>query len=67
VEMTFVCCVASSTELFVGFHGISVGVIFKEMLSKCEFCEYQFSDSHTLFKGINDFVPVVTTFVDQGG
>jgi len=48
-------------------HGISVGVIFKELLRKCEFCEYQFSDSHALFKGVNDFVPMVSMFVDQDG
>jgi len=31
--------------------------------SKLQFCEQWFSDSHTLFKGIDNILPMFTTFV----
>lgn len=42
-----------------------IEALYKGLSSTCHFHESQFSDCHTLCKGISDFVPVLFTFVDQ--
>jgi hypothetical protein len=48
------------------FYHIHLGALCKKSLSKYEFFENQLGDNHTLRKGINEFLPVFSTFLDLG-
>jgi hypothetical protein len=39
----------------------------QKIMSKCEFCKNWLSDSDTLLKDINEFVPVHSRSIDQCG
>lgn len=43
---------------------MGVGVHYKKLLSRHQFCENWHIDSHSLHKGINEFLPVISVFLD---
>jgi hypothetical protein len=41
--------------------------LYKKLSKKLEFCENRLRDSHSLARGINEFLPVLPTFVTHVG
>lgn len=46
---------------------IFIEVLHEELISKHVFHENWHSDNHTLFKGVNEFLPILSIFLDQFG
>jgi len=46
---------------------IFIEVLHKELISKHVFHENWHSDNRTLFKGVNEFLPILSIFLDRFG
>jgi hypothetical protein len=44
---------------------LGIRVLYKKLLSRCEFCENQHRKSHVVCKGINEYLSIVSIFLDQ--
>jgi hypothetical protein len=54
----------SATKLFCQiFMKFGIGVLYKRLSSRSDFRENRLSDSHTLLKGINEFIPYFPCFM----
>jgi len=56
---------AISTLFFRFQNKIGTGDEQNNVSNKCEFCKTVHSDSHTLSKGVNGFIPVLLTFLKR--
>ena len=60
--MPSVCMSVTMYQELNGFCWIvlkfNIGVPYKKLLGKCEFCENQFSDIRTVLEGLNEFLPI---------
>jgi hypothetical protein len=45
----------------------SIGTVYRKLSSRPEFRENRLSDFSYLLKGVNEFIPVLTIFVDRVG
>jgi len=44
---------------------LGTGVLYKKLSSRREFCENQHRESHVVCKGINEYLSIVSIFLDH--
>ena len=53
------------TKPLQDFNCIQLGIHYRKLMRKCELHGDWLSDSHTLLKGVNEFVPGLLIFLGQ--